>query len=151
MQNLIRHFYYGNEEKAILPARREAFTALSEWLSSIAEELNLVPRLRKQLLIACDEIFTNICSYAYEKEGTVTVSAAYHVLPQKLEIVFSDNGVAFDPLAQPEADVKARVVNGQCGGLGLFMVKKMMDSVEYKRENNSNILILTKKVESSAG
>lgn len=138
------------EEKITLPARRSSFGILKERILAVAEDLQIQDRIRKQLLIACDEIFTNIASYAYpeeEKNGVVDVSFLYERSTRKLRISFSDSGRAFDPLAEPEKDVKESVAEKKVGGLGLFMVRKMMDSVEYKRENGCNNLTLGKILE----
>ena len=77
----------------------------------------------------------------------VDVSFLYERSTRKLRISFSDSGRAFDPLAEPEKDVKESVAEKKVGGLGLFMVRKMMDSVEYKRENGCNNLTLGKILE----
>jgi anti-sigma regulatory factor (Ser/Thr protein kinase) len=64
-----------------------------------------------------------------------------------LRIIFCDSGIAFDPLAISEPDTSSALSERKIGGLGMFMVKKMMDSVDYCREDGKNILILTKSLE----
>ena len=101
---------------------------------------------KKQILISCDEIFTNISGYAYgESTGKVSVSADYFPFEQELHITFSDSGAAFDPLKIEAPDTQSRLAGRKVGGLGLFMVKKMMDDVVYVRQNDRNILTLIKK------
>ncbi|MCR5485445.1 MAG: ATP-binding protein, partial [Clostridiales bacterium] len=65
--------------------------------------------------------------------------------PETIKMTFCDRGVAFDPLAKDDPDITASADERQIGGLGIFMVKKSMDKVEYKRENDKNILTIYKK------
>ena len=131
-----------------LPADRKEFPALQQWLLSIAAELDIPERIRKQLMICCDEIFTNIASYAYlDGNGSVEITIEFVAETQSLRIIFSDSGTAFNPLEISEPDTSSALSERKIGGLGMFMVKKMMDSVEYCRQDGKNILTLTKCLE----
>ena len=144
----IRTFSYNGNSQLIVPAERGEFTVLAQWLLSIAAELNIQERIKKQLMIACDEIFTNIASYAYpDGNGSVAVAIEFLSQTQCLRIIFSDSGIAFDPLEISEPDTGSALSERKIGGLGMFMVKKMMDSVEYCRQDGKNILTLTKCLE----
>jgi anti-sigma regulatory factor (Ser/Thr protein kinase) len=99
-------------------------------------------------MICCDEIFTNIASYAYpDGNGSVTVTVEFVSETKSLRIIFSDSGTAFNPLEISEPDTSSALSERKVGGLGMFMVKKMMDSVEYCRQDGKNILTLTKCLE----
>ena len=144
----IRSFSYNGNPQLIVPAERGEFTVLQQWLSSIAAELDIQDRIKKQLMISCDEVFTNIASYAYpEGSGSVEIAIEFVAEKRNLRIIFSDSGIAFDPLAISEPDTGAALSERKIGGLGMFMVKKMMDSIEYFRKDGKNILILTKCLE----
>ena len=141
----IRKFQYHGSDTLLLPAERDAFATLKEWLSGIAMELKLEEKTRKQLLISADEIFTNIASYGYPREGGVAkVEVEIAVKAEILRMIFSDSGVEYNPLKNSSPDLSKPLETRDVGGLGIFIVKKLMDSVEYKRENNQNILILEK-------
>ncbi len=143
----IHTFQYQGEEALCLPARREAFTTLKAWLGTIAGELGLSDKLRKQLLIVADEIFTNIASYGYPStEGDATVAVQFDDVRTELTLTFSDSGVPFNPLDTAEPDVTSPLAERTIGGLGMFMVKKLMDEVAYHREGERNILILKKRI-----
>jgi anti-sigma regulatory factor (Ser/Thr protein kinase) len=115
---------------------------------SIAAELDIQERIKKQLIISCDEIFTNIASYAYsDGKGDVAITVEFVSETRSLRIIFSDSGIAFDPLEISEPDTSSALSERKVGGLGMFMVKKMMDSVEYCRQDGKNILTLTKCLE----
>ena len=144
----IKTFSYNGNAQLIVPAERSEFAVLQQWLQSIAAELNMQERIKKQLMISCDEIFTNIASYAYpDGNGTIAVAVEFVSETQRLRIIFSDSGTAFNPLEISEPDIGSALSDRKIGGLGMFMVKKMMDSVEYCRQDGKNILTLTKSLE----
>ena len=148
MTTEIKTFCYNGNPQLIVPADRGEFSVLQQWLLSIAAELDIQERIKKQLMISCDEIFTNIASYAYpDGKGDVVITVEYVSEPRSLRIIFSDSGIAFDPLAISEPDTSSALSERKIGGLGMFMVKKMMDSVEYCRKDGKNILTLTKSLE----
>jgi anti-sigma regulatory factor (Ser/Thr protein kinase) len=144
----VKTFSYNGNPQLIVLADRGEFTVLQQWLLSIAAELDMQERIKKQLMISCDEIFTNIASYAYpDGNGNVEVLIEFISETQNLRIIFSDSGTAFNPLEISEPDTKVALSERKVGGLGMFMVKKMMDSVEYRRQDGKNILTLTKCLE----
>ncbi|MDR1293169.1 MAG: SpoIIE family protein phosphatase [Clostridiales Family XIII bacterium] len=97
---------------------------------------------RYHINIAVDEIFTNISSYAYENEtGTVVIRVKVN---DTVMIEFEDSGVPYDPTAQETPELTQSADEREIGGLGVFMTKKMMDTVEYRREGSKNILTLKK-------
>ena len=146
----VHKFRYQGEDALRLSADREAFDTLRQWLSEIAAELNLTERVKKQLLIACDEIFTNIATHAYaENSGEAVISIEFEPDSGILRIIFCDSGKEFDPLEAPSPDVTAKLADRAIGGLGIFMVKKMMDSITYRREGDFNILTIEKRTEIS--
>ena len=148
MTTEIKTFCYNGNPQLIVPAERGEFATLQQWLLSIAAELDMQERIRKQLMICCDEIFTNIASYAYpDGNGSVTVTVELVSETKSLRIIFSDSGTAFNPLEISEPDTSSALSERKVGGLGMFMVKKMMDSVEYCRQDGKNILTLTKCLE----
>ena len=148
MSTEIKTFCYNGDPQLIVPADRGEFATLQQWLLSIAAELDMQERIRKQLMICCDEIFTNIASYAYlDGNGSVEITTEFVAETQSLRIIFSDSGTAFNPLEISEPDTSSALSERKIGGLGMFMVKKMMDSVEYCRQDGKNILTLTKCLE----
>ncbi len=148
MTTEIKTFCYNGNPQLIVPADRGEFATLQQWILSIAAEMDMQERIRQQLMICCDEIFTNIASYAYtDGNGSVTVTVEFVSETKSLRIIFSDSGTAFNPLEISEPDTSSALSERKVGGLGMFMVKKMMDSVEYCRQDGKNILTLTKCLE----
>jgi len=104
-------------------------------------------RIRDQIEHAAEEIFVNIAHYAYgEDKGEVTVECWGGSSPQgiTLTFVFSDRGRAFNPLEHAEPDISLPLEEREPGGLGLLIVRKTMDTIQYNRENGTNRLTLGK-------
>lgn len=128
-----------------LPANRKFFIVLRDWLVGIADALEISAKDRKEILVAADEIFTNISCYAYPSAvGTVEISIRYEPQAACLSLTFSDYGVPFNPLEKPEPDTAGPIEERPIGGLGIHLVRRFMDSVEYRRENGRNFLVLKK-------
>ena len=98
-----------------------------------------------QIQVCVEEMFVNVAHYAYNgAEGTVTLDI--DVDNGVMTITLTDEGMQFDPLAKKDPDITLAASERPIGGLGIFMVKKSMDEVEYKRENNKNIFTMKKKI-----
>lgn len=119
---------------------------LSKFISDIASSRGLDENQAMNINLAMEEAVTNSIMYAYPEgtRGEVEVDAI--VDDNAIEFTISDNGMEFDPTARPEPDINARAEERPIGGLGIFLVKNIMDSVSYTREKNTNILRLIKKL-----
>ena len=94
---------------------------------------------------AAEEIFLNIINYAYKSvNGDVMISISAG--GDEAEIRFEDTGIPFDPLKLPDPDLSNHLEDQKKGGLGVFIVKKLMDKVDYKRTGEKNILTIVKKI-----
>ena len=116
---------------------------VDEVLAFIAGECAACPpKTLKQINIAVDEIFSNIARYAYNPEiGGASVRIA---VGDEVTVEFEDSGRAYNPLAKDDPDVDLPSHERGVGGLGVFMVKNIMDSVEYRHEGNKNIMTIKK-------
>ncbi len=102
------------------------------------------PKVQNQIGIAVDEIFSNIARYAYHPGvGGATVRVAVN---GDVTIEFEDSGLPYDPLSADAPDITLPAGEREIGGLGLFIVKNLMDSVEYRRDGNKNILTIKKRL-----
>lgn len=91
------------------------------------------------------EICVNIIRYAYpEDSGEIRLKSWKENNKFYLEI--SDDGIPFDPRQVQEPDLGKMITNGQKGGFGIFLARKLMDGFDYKRENNQNILTIHKTI-----
>lgn len=147
MPETVHRFFYREAPALSLPAERESFPVLREWLERIAGEQGFPDRMRKQLLIAADEIFTNIASYAYPGgKGTAEITVELLIPEHALMLTFADSGVPYNPLEAKEPDVTGSLAERKVGGLGIFVVKRLMDEVTYRRADGKNLLTLKKIV-----
>jgi len=121
--------------------------ALITFLGKEFDSSDCPPRIRDQIEHAAEEIFVNIANYAYgEDKGEVTVECWNGSSPQgiTLTFAFSDRGRPFNPLEYAEPDINLPLEEREPGGLGLLIVRKTMDTIEYNRENGTNRLTLGK-------
>ena len=112
------------------------------------EMLGCSERIRIQVDVAIDEIFSNIAHYAYHPDtGPATVQVRVEEEPLCVIITFIDHGVPYDPLAEERPDTtKLPKMDRPVGGLGLFVVKKIMDDISYDYRDGRNILTIRKKI-----
>jgi sigma-B regulation protein RsbU (phosphoserine phosphatase) len=119
---------------------------LADFVGSLAREEQLSEPLEVSLNLALEEAVTNVIMYAYPQgqEGQVDLQAVRR--PDALEFTLTDSGKPFDPTAAPEADTTLGVQERPIGGLGIFLVRKIMDTVAYRRSNGKNILTMIKHI-----
>ncbi|MCR5451117.1 MAG: ATP-binding protein [Lachnospiraceae bacterium] len=101
-----------------------------------------------QIELCIEEVFVNISSYAYNPEiGDAEIRCEVSGDPLEVTIQFLDGGVPFNPLAKPDADTSPEATMNRIGGLGIFLVKKMMDKVDYEYDEGKNVLTISKKIQ----
>ena len=111
------------------------------------EALGCPMKVQMQIDIAMDELFGNIAHYAYPSDtGDATVRFDFEESTRTASITLIDSGIPFDPLQKEDPDVTASVEDRAVGGLGIFMVKKTMDHLAYRRENGRNMLTFWKHI-----
>ena len=134
------------ERHLILHNDIQQIPQLAEFVETIAGEKKLDQATAMNLNLALEEAVTNVIMYAYPEgsDGLVDVEAILR--KDSLEFIISDNGVPFDPTAAPDADVTLGAEERRIGGLGIFLVRKIMDSVNYARKDGKNILSMIKKI-----
>lgn len=130
-----------------LPAVRDNWDKVYNFVKDFMVSLEISENVYTNLLIAVEEIFVNVSSYAYPNStGNINISLEYNKLSRIITIVFKDLGVPFDPTRKSQPDIKASPEKRKIGGLGIYMVKKISDTMEYSYLNNQNILTITKKI-----
>jgi anti-sigma regulatory factor (Ser/Thr protein kinase) len=140
------------EEKA--PANEVEVEAIEENLNEVMrfidgklEVVGCPMKVQMQIDVAVEEIFVNVAKYAYYPSvGRVKVGVDISDDLSSVVITFTDKGKPYDPLAKKDPDVTLSAEERPIGGLGIFMVKKSMDSVDYEYKDGCNILRLTKKM-----
>lgn len=105
-------------------------------------------KLMTQVDMAVEEIFVNIAHYAYppDQTGWALIRCQVEQDPLRIQVQFVDGGVPFNPLAKKDADITLSAEERNIGGLGILMVKRSMDAVDYVYSDGKNILTLTKRL-----
>ena len=135
------------ERHLILHNDIQQIPQLAEFVEAVADVAHLDVGLTMSLNLALEEAVSNVIMYAYPKgsDGLVDIEAI--IRKKELEFIISDNGTPFDPTAAPEADITLDAEERPIGGLGIFLVKNIMDVVEYTRsDDGKNILSMIKKI-----
>lgn len=128
-----------------LDAVIENIDVVTDLVNEELEAMDCPMKAQIQIDVAIDEIFNNISSYAYpEGAGQATVRVEELAEPHGMRITFLDEGIPFDPTAKEDPNVSLSAEERGVGGLGIFMVKKSMDAMTYRREDGKNILALDK-------
>ncbi len=128
-------------------ATLENIPRVTAFVDAQLEALDCPVKAQTQLDVAIDELFSNIARYAYAPDtGEATVRFAFDGESRTVVITLIDSGVPFDPLAQAEPDVTLSAGEREIGGLGIFLVRRIMDSVDYSYENGNNILTIYKRI-----
>ena len=118
-------------------------SCLAGFVDRIMEENNLDPDFTMTVNLALEEAVTNVIMYAYPEGTTGKVNLDAVVEGNTLRFTLTDRGRLFDPTAAPKVDTTAGVKERPIGGLGIHMVRTIMDSVTYKRLDGKNVLIMT--------
>lgn len=118
---------------------------LAEFVDMVCEAAQADYSVSMSLNLALEEAVTNVMLYAYPegKEGELRVDCTAR--PGHLLFALSDEGEPFDPTQVADADVSLDVKERPIGGLGIFLVRQIMDQVSYERKDGKNVLIMTKK------
>mgnify|MGYP002622218383 CR=1 FL=1 len=123
----------------------ENLPEVTDFAEALLDELGCPMKTMLQIDVAIDEIFTNICSYAYAPGvGKAGIKLEACEDPGGVIITFTDSGTPFDPLAAGEPDITLPAEERETGGLGVLMVRKTMDDVSYEYKDGKNVLKLLK-------
>ena len=138
------------EQQLQIEAAVENLPQVLSFIEHPLEIMHCSQKTKMQINMSVEEIFVNIANYAYSShKGNVSVDVEFSSDPPKITITFTDNGVPYDPLSKDDPDITLSANERNIGGLGIFLVKKMMDQVCYEHLNGQNILNITKKLSAS--
>ena len=119
---------------------------LAEYILGIAEEKHLGRSLAMNLNLALEEAITNVMLYAYPKDTEGLIDIEAELKENAIEFNISDGGKPFDPTHAPEVDTTKSLEERKIGGLGIHLVRKIMDEVHYTRKDGRNILTMIKNI-----
>ena len=136
--------YPGNVmPEKLMSANIENLDALLDFIEKGAKELGIENQTLYKILISTDEILTNIISYAYpEKTGDLKIGYYPKKKEGKFVIKIMDWGFPFNPLPKEADDLERGIDERKMGGLGIHMVRELVDEMTYKREGTSNVFTM---------
>ena len=130
-----------------IPAEIGSISAAVDFVNEALEALECGIRAQTQIDVAMDEILSNVALYAYPGgSGEVTVRLDFAPETRMAVITFTDSGIPYDPLQKADPDVTLPAEERMVGGLGIFLVKKTMDAMEYERRDGMNVLTIRKAI-----
>lgn len=135
-----------DERFVIFPAKIGGLRRMLEFIRDAAVEAGCGSDELKQIELASEEALVNIIHYAYEQQadGNVEIVCS-SPCEGTITVVFKDHGIAFNPLESVgEVDPSLPLEKRPIGGLGVYLMRQLMDRVEYQREKGANVLRLTK-------
>ncbi len=123
----------------------ENINVVTEFVDGFLDEIDCSVKAKMQIEIAIDEIFGNISHYAYKDSvGKATVRVEIQDTPKAVCMTFIDSGIPYNPLAKEDPDITLSAEERKIGGLGIYMVKKNMDEMEYEYVDKHNRLWMKK-------
>ncbi len=148
----IRHGKTANAKKVdkrriILKNEMTEVGRMRGFFFSICREYGIDDNTAKQLNLAIEEWVVNVINYAYPKGTRGHVEVVAYMIDGVLTLVVKDHGVPFDPTKYAEVDIDAELDDRSIGGLGIHLVRTIMDTMDYERtENGYNVLRMTKQL-----
>ena len=122
---------------------------MTEFVEKTAEQANLDPSVTMTLTLAIEEAVANIMKYAYPKGEVGPIEINATINDGSLSFTIKDSGTPFDPTQVKKADITLSAEEREIGGLGIHLIRNIMDTVEYHHTSNQNILTLTKNIDNN--
>ena len=138
------------EVKLTVKNRIEDLLRVNSIFESFATQHDIGGKLRYHLLVSIEEILTNIIKYGFDEQGVHPIHITFRNDSGAIEMEFEDRGREFNPLEVGEPELDTPIEDRQLGGLGIHLVKNMVDVAQYRRVGDRNILLLRKTRQAAA-
>lgn len=125
----------------------EELSYLAEFVEEICESLSLSPETTMNINLALEEAVVNIIMYAYPPLEAHNILLKVTITDQQLIFLLTDNGLSFDPTQMKDADITSSIEDRPIGGLGIFLIRSIMNEVSYQRLDGQNQLTMKKNIE----
>lgn len=134
------------EKKLNIANQLEQLPLMASFVGEVCEELGQGADVVFNLNLVLEEAVTNVIMYGFPNGGEHKIELTALSTDTVLTLIIKDDGVAFDPTEVPEADVTLSVEERPIGGLGIFLIRQIMDEVSYQRVDDCNVLTMKKKL-----
>lgn len=115
---------------------------MSEWIECLAEEVGLPLDKTFQLNLAMEEAVVNVMNYAYPNQQGMPILIEAEIEPSRLTFVIDDTGIPYDPTQNEDPDLTLSAEERPIGGLGVMLVRQLMQEVSYEYRDGHNRLTL---------
>ena len=119
---------------------------VNQFIDEISEELGLSMELIMNLNLVMEEMVVNVISYAYPEDTDAEIELLAKSDANELTLVLSDQGKEFDPTTKKDSDMSVNPAERELGGMGIYIVKNLMNKVTYQRLEGRNLLTMTKSI-----
>ena len=124
----------------------EELRHVNQFVEEIGEELGLDMELQMNLNLVMEEMVSNVIFYAYPQGKEASIELLAESDGKELTFVLSDQGKEFDPTLKDDADPDVNPMDRDIGGMGIFIVKNIMNEVTYQRLEGKNLLTMKKEI-----
>ncbi|MFC1897954.1 ATP-binding protein [Candidatus Cloacimonadota bacterium] len=124
----------------ILKNKKDEINHFNAILEEFGEKHEIPFRSNTEICLAVEEILMNIISYSHQDIAEYEIEVKWWLEDEFFFMEFTDDGIEFDPLKLPKPDLESSLEDRKIGGLGIYFVRKLMQDVKYRRENDKNIL-----------
>jgi anti-sigma regulatory factor (Ser/Thr protein kinase) len=136
----------GNAAAVTIGNRVEEIGVVAEFARDFGARHHLSSAVVHDLCVAFDEALSNIVKYGYGDDARHEISVAIRIAGSDVVAEIVDDGVPFDPLAAPAPRLEGKIDERPIGGLGIYLMRKLMDDVRYARRGDRNVLTMTKRI-----
>ena len=137
---------FATKEITLINDLRE-ITSVAGQIDEFCESNNLPSEISYAVNLAIEELLVNTITYAYDDESSHRIEVLVRLESKTLFVIVVDDGIAFDPTKSAAPEGIISIDEPDIGGLGILLINRMMDSVEYQRRADCNIIILSKSTE----
>ena len=134
------------QRSLVLPNDVNEVPQLAAFIDGVCEQLGVDMATAMQLNLALEEAVVNVMTYAYPAGTKGYADIRVEVDDKRMTIVITDTGIPFDPTAKADVDTTLSLEQRSIGGLGIHLVKTIMDDVSYQRLDGQNVLTLRKNL-----
>ena len=124
----------------------QELSRVAKFMETVCDDLQLDMHVAMKLQVAMEEMVTNVIFYAYPEGTSADITLTAESDGQELTFVLSDTGKPFDPTAKEDADLDVNPMDREQGGMGILIVKNIMNEVSYQRLGDTNQLTMKKKL-----
>ena len=125
-------------------ASTQNLSTIREFVSKHAEDQGFSSQKVADIQLAVDEAYTNIIKHAYKNDSNKEVIISLEFDNDKMVVTLTDHGIGFDIEKYKKPDLKRQIEKKKRGGMGVYLIRRLMDEVTYNVKNNKNILRMCK-------